>query len=221
MPVSMEIISLLTASQLENNWEDYGSNHIYVNPIDFVFVLQIKSRTYPHNLNHCTVSFVNVPVTAGNWHICCYGHLTWLQNQWGKEIISVILDHFIILDAEWPLNEFKLWERHFPSLGISHPVPSGARAAVGVQLGFLLLVSMFSTERGFLKGPSVQQMLCSDLPRERGACWEWWDLIPSWGPGSHCLAVMLKLLGGAPVVLFPCLVPSWVFEITLSSSLHI
>lgn len=126
-----------------------------------------------------------------------------------------------LLDAEWPLNEFKLRERHFPSLGISHPVPSGARAAVGVQLGFLLLVSMFSTERGFLKGPSVQQMLCSDLPRERGACWEWWDLIPSWGPGSHCLAVMLKLLGGAPVVLFPCLVPSWVFEITLSSSLRI
>lgn len=74
-----------------------------------------------------------------------------------------------LLGAEWPLNEFKLWEQHFPSCGISHHVPSGGHAAVGVQLGFLLLVSMFSTEEGFLKGPSVQQMLCSDVLCERGA----------------------------------------------------
>lgn len=65
MPVSKKIISLLTASQLENSWEDCGSNHIYVNPIDIVWVLQTKSCTYPHNLSHCTVSFVYVPVTAG------------------------------------------------------------------------------------------------------------------------------------------------------------
>lgn len=58
---------------------------------------------------------------------------------------------------------------------------------MGVQLGFLLLVSMFSTEGGFLKAPSVQQMLCSDLLCERGACWQWWDLIPSWGPGKTLL----------------------------------
>lgn len=81
MPVSMKIISLLTASQLEKNWEDCGSNHIYVNPIDFVCVLQLKSCTSPQNLSHCTVSFVDVPVTAGSWEICCDGHLTWLQNQ--------------------------------------------------------------------------------------------------------------------------------------------
>jgi len=68
---------------------------------------------------------------------------------------------------------------------ISHPFLSRGHAAVGVQFGFLLLVSMFSTEVRFLKGPSVQQMLCSDLLRERGACWKWWDLIPLWGPGGY------------------------------------
>lgn len=56
---------------------------------------------------------------------------------------------------------------------------------MGVQFGFLLLVSMFSTEVRFLKGPSVQQMPCSDLLRERGACWKWWDLILSWDLGSY------------------------------------
>lgn len=56
---------------------------------------------------------------------------------------------------------------------------------MGVQFGFLLLVSMVSTEGHFLAGPSVQQMLCSDLLREGGTCWKWWDLIPSRGPGSY------------------------------------
>lgn len=92
---------------------------------------------------------------------------------------------------------------------------------MGVQLGFLLLLSMFSTEGGSLKAPSVQQMLCSDLLRERERERQWWDLIPSWGPARPCLAAMLELLGGAPVVLLPWLVLSWVLEITLSSSLCI
>lgn len=174
VPVSMKIISLLTASQLENNWEDCGSNHIYVNPIDSVCVLQSKSCTCPHNLSHCTVSFVNVPVTAENWQICL-----WHGCKTSEEEKS---SQSNLVGAEWPLNEFKLWS------SISHPVvfpilfPLEGHAAVGVQLGFLLLVSMFSTEGAFLKGPSVQQML-----HERGACWQWWDLIPSWGPGKALL----------------------------------
>lgn len=56
---------------------------------------------------------------------------------------------------------------------------------MGVQFGLLLLVSMVSTEGRFLKGPSVQQMLCSDLLRGRGMCWKWWDPIPWRGPGSY------------------------------------
>lgn len=61
----------------------------------------------------------------------------------------------------WVQNGLRMncsWES-----SISHPVPSGGHAAVGVQLGFLLLLSMFSTGGGFLKAPSVLQMLCSDL----------------------------------------------------------
>lgn len=98
---------------------------------------------------------------------------------------------------------------------------------MGVQFGFLLLVSIFSTEVRFLKGPSVQQMLCSDLLRERSVL-EMVGSDPIVRPLAVTLTawtllvvVTLKPLGGAAVVLLPWLILCWVFEVTLSSSLYI